>query len=254
MDPVSLQNSPQVVFARMQAIRDNLFRDCRRMRTPNFTAIGNNDLARLFRLYDEHFFNGWLAQTLLEKADAPLGFRLSSTMTSAGGKTIRSIFRSPAVRPKVSYEIAIASRLLFMTFGDIDRPVIVCGLPCASRLDALQRIMEHEILHLTELLTWNKSSCKGRRFLAMARRIFGHTKATHDLVTPRERAAVRHGIKPGDLVQFDFDGLRLLGRINRITQRATVLVEAGDGIRYSDGRKYKKFYVPLPELTAVAAR
>ena len=98
-----------------------------------------------------------------------------------------------------------------MTFGDIDRPVIVCGLSCADRLDALQRIMEHEIIHLFELLSWGRSSCSARRFREMANRTFGHNGVTHDLVTPRERAAVQHGIRVGNLVEFKLEGLRRVG-------------------------------------------
>jgi hypothetical protein len=181
-------------------------------------------------------------------AESPLTFRLSSTMTRAGGKTIRTVIPQNGAKPKVFYEIALASRMLFMTFGDIDRPVAVCGFVCNNRLDAMQRIMEHEIIHLYELLVWGKSSCSGKRFQDLANRIFGHTGTKHELVTPRERAAVTHGIRTGDIVEFQFQGVRHVGRVNRIHHRATVLVEAVDGTRYTDGKRYKKFYVPLPWL------
>jgi hypothetical protein len=230
------------------AISDALLRESRRLREPNFTVIGADDLHRLFRLYDERFFNSRLAQAVLVATGSPLTFRLSSTMTRAGGKTIRTMIPQESGRPKVLYEIAIASRMLFMTFGDIDRPVVVCGLVCNHRLDALQRIMEHEIIHLFELLKWGKSSCSANRFRGLANRIFGHTGTKHELVTPRERAAVTHGIRTGDVVEFQLEGVRHIGRVNRIHHRATVLVEAGDGTRYTDGKRYKKFYVPLPWL------
>jgi hypothetical protein len=247
-----LRNSSETVAAKTASIYDAMLRESRRLRQPNFTVIGPDDLFCLFRLYDEQFFDGWLARTVIDKTNAPLTFRLSSTMTRAGGKTIRTQIPQTTGNPKVFYEIAIASRMLFMTFGDIDRPVVVCGLRCDSRLHALQRIMEHEMIHLFELLTWGKSSCSVRRFQGMANRTFGHTKSTHDLVTPRERAAVQHGISVGELVTFEFEGVRYVGRVNRIHQRATVLVEAGDGISYSDGKRYKKFYVPPAGLRLVA--
>jgi len=85
-----------------------------------------------------------------------------------------------------------------MTFGDIERPVEVCGLPCVDRLAALQRIMEHEIIHLAEFLTWGKSSCGKTRFKQMAKGIFSHAGTKHDLVTPHERASVRQGISDSD--------------------------------------------------------
>jgi len=137
-----------------------------------------------------------------------------------------------------------------MTFGDIDRPVIVCGVVCRDRLEALQRIMEHEIVHLVEVLLWGKSNCAMDSFKALAGRIFGHTQSAHGLVTPRERAAVELGIKVGDWVQFEFEGVRYVGRVNRIHRRATVLVPSDHGMPYSDGKIYEKFYIPLEMLTS----
>ena len=52
-------------------------------------------------------------------------------------------------------------------------------------------------------------------------------------------------IKPGDRVVFSLKGTRYAGLVTRITKRATVLVEDKQGTRYSDGRSYTKFYVPL---------
>jgi len=56
------------------------------------------------------------------------------------------------------------------------------------------------------------------------------------------------GIRVGSRVRFEFEGQQLEGRVNRITQRATVLVEHTEGARYSDGRRYRKYYVPLGSL------
>jgi hypothetical protein len=40
--------------------------------------------------------------------------------------------------------------------------------------------------------------------------------------------------------------------VNRVTKRATVLVEDARGVRYSDGRRYAKFYVPVGMLERCA--
>jgi hypothetical protein len=251
VDPLTIHNPPGFITAKTTAIYRTMLGQSSQMREGNFTVIGTDDLARLFRLYDDQFYGGWLTATVAARAAGPLIFRLSSTMTRAGGKTIRHHRNSPDGKPHDHYEIAVACRLLFMTFGDIQRPVVVCGLPCTDRLHALQRITEHEIIHLTELLVWGKSSCAAPRFKTLVQNIFGHPSTKHDLVTPRERAVVQHGVKVGDTVEFDFEGVRHVGRINRIHHRATVLVEASDGLRYSDGKTYKKFYVPLPMLRIV---
>ena len=44
-----------------------------------------------------------------------------------------------------------------------------------ERHDALQRIVEHETVHLVEQLRWRDTNCSGSRFQAIARRLFGHT-------------------------------------------------------------------------------
>ncbi len=212
----------------------------------NFTRIAASDLRLLFELYDRRVFSGALARAL--EGGRQLGFRVSARMTRAGGKT----YHRPAAGPgRPPYEIAISSHLLFTNFDEPGRAVEVNGLPCRDRLDALQRIFEHELVHLVELLTTGTSSCRAGPFRALARRIFRHRDVTHGLETPRERALAEHGLGVGDRVAFPFRGARLEGRINRITKRATVLVEDPDGVPYTDGRRYRKYYVPLERLERI---
>jgi hypothetical protein len=137
--------------------------------------------------------------------------------------------------------------MLFDGFGKIDRRISVCGLDCKNRLEALQRIFEHEVVHLAEQLCWETSDCAVARFQGIAKRFFLHRAHTHDLVTRPELAAAS-GIRLGSRVVFVFEGRRLTGRVNRITKRATVLVEDPDGQKYSDGLGYKTYYVPIARL------
>ena len=248
MDLLAIQNSSEAIAARRAGIRAALLQSSRDIQCGDFERIGVSDLASLFDMYDREFFGGWLAQALRERAQAPLAFRLSTTMTRAGGRTSRYRRRDRAGGARTHYEIAVASRMLLMTFRDVKRDVVVGGLACMDRLDALQRILEHEILHLAEMLVWDESSCSGPRFKKLARDIFGHTDKSHCLVTAREHAAVTHGIRVGGAVEFDLDGRRWVGRVNRVHRRATVLVEDAKGRAYTDGRNYLKFYVPLDRL------
>jgi hypothetical protein len=103
-------------------------------------------------------------------------------------------------------------------------------------------------VHLLELLVFNSSSCSVSRFHSLASSLFGHREYTHRLITPHERALKRFGIRRGDRVSFQAQGARLFGIVNRITKRATVLVEDERGARYTDGKRYARFYVPLPML------
>jgi hypothetical protein len=210
---------------------------------PNFSRIDPTDLELLFTEYDKAFFSGQITKTL---GSTPLTFGLSRRMTSSGGKTACLTDRTNGQR---RYEISVSTTILFGCFGEDDhRPITASGILCRNRLEALQRAMEHEMVHLVEMLLWDKSSCSQARFHGITRRLFGHTENKHRLITPRERAMVKFGITPGTAVRFTLDGVQHEGVVNRITRRATVLVPDGRGAQYADGKRYAKFYVPVSLL------
>jgi hypothetical protein len=242
---------PAAVAERTRAIYEKVLSESRWLRTGNFTAIAVDDLERLFGLYDGAFFEGQLMRLVAAEAEGRLGFRLSKRMTKVGGTTTRHerLVRRPGPpRKRLAYEIAISTTLLFQTFGDIRRTIRVNGVECSDRLEALQRVFEHELLHLLEMLVWGDSSCSAENYKRLAARIFAHTDVTHQLVTQRERALANYQILLGDRVVFEYEGHHHAGIVNRITRRATVLVEDAHGAPYSDGRRYRKFYIPLAML------
>ncbi|WP_240911289.1 SprT-like family protein [Paludisphaera soli] len=250
----SLLYAPAEARDRSRRIYAAVLDESPRIREGNFETIGADDLERLFHLYDAAFFRGSLSEMLQEDRAYPMAFRLSRRLTRAAGQTIRlvrRVRRGPTVVEQAEYEISVSTTLLFNTFHEVDREVVVGGLACADRLEALQRIFEHELLHLAEFLGWGRSSCSAENFHALSRRIFAHEGVRHDLVTPREQAAAAFGVRVGDAVEFDMEGARLLGRVNRITRRATVLVEDPAGVLFTDGRRYQTFYVPLSLLRRV---
>lgn len=225
-------------------IHSAVLRDSSGLDSSDYSLINKRDLSLLFEHYDRTFFDCRLGRAVGRDS---LFFRISGRMTRAGGKTIRRRYRFSPVRPE-SFEIVVSSHLLLQTFHDVNRPVSVSGIICLDRLQALQRIFEHELIHLCELLVWSCSNCSAARFRELSKRLFGHLESTHDLVTSHERAAVKYDIRVGDRVGFRMDGKRHAGFVNRISKRATVLVENRRGELYSDGRKYMKFYVPVPQL------
>ncbi|MFN0056362.1 MAG: hypothetical protein ACKV0T_29810 [Planctomycetales bacterium] len=237
---------PEQIPDRQQRIHATVLAESRFMKQANFETFHVNDLERAFDLYDALFFERGIRPCL---GDSPLRFAISSRMTSAGGKTVRYRPRLPSAPPQ--YEIAVSSTLLFQSFSDVERTIVVNGHECHDRLQALLRILEHEMVHLIELLLWNDSSCRGARFHALAHKWFGHTAHHHQLVTPRERAAACFGVRPGSKVRFRCDGAEYQGVVNRVTKRATVLVESATGQPYSDGKRYLRFYVPLKLLERV---
>jgi hypothetical protein len=243
----SLHYPPETVAEKTRTIYETIRHASPNLHSGNFTTISGADLARLFDLYDSAFYGGAISAALRQRGSG-LSFRVAPRMTRAGGKTFSRRRPPGGGRERTDYEIAVSSTLLFQSFEAPDRVIRINGQVCADRLESLQRVMEHELLHLVELLIWGKSSCAAERFKVLALGTFAHTEVTHDLVTQHERARAKFGLRVGDLVTFEFEGVRRTGRLNRITRRATVLVEAPKGAPYSDGKRYMKFYVPLTML------
>jgi hypothetical protein len=243
-----LEHSPASpdVRQRQRAIFDTTLRLSRCMDGPNFTRVGADDLQRMAFLYDDFFFQSQLIGSARKEG---IRFGWSSRMTKNAGKTVTHYSNGRAGSRR--FEIILSSTLLFQTFDDVERPVEVTGLVCKNRLEAMQRIVEHELVHLAEMLVWNNSSCSRRRFHGVASRFFGHREHKHDLITQAERAASKFRLKPGSRVQFAFEGRILVGTLNRITRRATVLVQDAKGERFNDGKKYRRYYVPLESLKPV---
>ena len=242
---LSKSPDPAWVLESTFAIQQKLLATSQHIRTANFRSIHTRDLAALFALYDQHFFEDRCRQSL---AGRKLNFRLAPRMTSNAGTTTRFTNR---LTGEVWFEISIASSLLFDGFGDNDhRGITACGVECETRLDALQRVFEHESVHLIEHLCWGESNCSEARFQTIASTWFLHKSHTHALITRRERAAAS-GLHPGARVTFSFEGRSFTGVVNRVTKRATVLVEDPAGLRYSDGKSYVKYYMPLSALELI---
>jgi hypothetical protein len=247
----ALENPPSPAEIRTQVaeIHADVVRDSKWLDAANFTRFHPADLQRLFDEYDRRFFDGGCREALNGRR---LTFRISARLTSSAGTTTS---RKPRNGSAPSYEIAMSSTLLFQTFASDDhRPIQVNGLTCRDRLEAMQRVFEHELVHLIEMLVWDNSNCAAGRFQSIVARHFGHTDYRHRLITPREKAFVRFGIRPGGRVRFDFEGHTYTGVVNRVTRRATVLVPDPRGELYTDGIRYLKFYIPISQLQPIDAR
>ncbi len=214
---------------------------------PNFAKVGRDDLVRLIGMYDDRFFGGKILPAA--KAEG-LDFGLSSRMTRVAGKLVTH-YPEGTHEGRRRFELVLSTTLLFQTFEDPDQHVEVTGRRCRNRLEAMQRVAEHEFVHLVEMLIWNDGNCSEARFQSIAYRYFAHTDYRHALITQRERAFLKFNIRVGDMVQFRHDRKTLKGRVNRITRRATILVESRKGELFSDGHRYLRFYVPLEKLEKI---
>ncbi len=140
-----------------QTIGRRVLATSKAMETRNFHRVAKQDLESMAEAYDQQFFSG-LCLPLARSYG--LSFRLSSRMTRAGGKTTRTIFRGTRSKPsRTHYEIALSTSLLFQSFRKPGDSIRVCGHECHDRLTAMQRIVEHEMVHLCEMLAWIQSDC-----------------------------------------------------------------------------------------------
>ena len=235
------------ITSRQAAIHRETLLLSRLVDRPNFFRIETEDIARMVRLYDDYFFDGEIIPTAQAEG---LSFGLSSRMTRVAGKLVTHYTPGKRHGPR-KFELVLSSTLLFQTFEDVNRPVVVTGHKCPNRLEAMQRVTEHELVHLVEMLIWNHGNCNEARFQSIAKRYFAHSDYRHALITQRERALKKFNIRVGDQVRFSYDGQVISGRVNRITRRATILVANPKGEVFSDGLRYVRYYVPLEKLKKI---
>ncbi len=232
------------IRARERDIEQHILANSKLLRGVNFQELCSDDLRLIYQLYDESFFRSAISAELF-RTKSELNFRLSNRLTSAAAKT--TVFKHLR---KSRYEIAFSTTLLAGSFVAAGQAHWVAGRLCESRLQALQRLMEHELIHLVELLSFGNSSCGAKRFKTLSANLFQHECSHHRLLRPGERMRAELGLGVGDRVSFTYAGRQYFGRINRVTKRATILVPDGRGRPYADGGRYRKFHVPIERLIA----
>jgi hypothetical protein len=169
-------------------------------------------------------------------------------MIKTAGKTLcpRNIAR---MRPE---EVCVEIRIswdFFARYGLLEGTHKVCGIDTTSSAEALLLVFEHEVCHAYEFIRYFTSSCKGKRFRALALSMFGHKESYHKLPTNHQVASSKYGLQLGCKVSFLHSGQVMLGILYKVNKRATVMVKDKKG-SYTDkkGSKYSKYYVPLELL------
>ncbi len=169
----------------------------------------------------------------------------SKKMTRIAGKTIyKKSINSELL------EIRISSVILLNFYVNNERK-LVCGIEVKDPFEALQIILEHEICHAIEFISFGNSNCKNKRFKTLSASIFSHKGIYHGLPIIRTSNSCnkKNNFKVGDKVLFEFKNCIYNGIISNITKRATVMVQDNFG-SYIDkfGYKYNKWYVPIERL------
>jgi len=206
--------------------------------------ISTSDIKILFELYDNIFLNNLFKNNF----KGSFKFSLSKRMTKSAGFTFcpKNI---GILKPR---DVVIEFRIgvdFFFQYELLEGDKVVCGIKAKNNLEALQLVLEHEICHAIEFISFYKSSCRGEQFKTIANNIFGHTSSYHQLPTNKSLAKQMLGLSIGDKVSFVFKDQKLSGFIYRINKRATVMVKDKDG-QYADkqGNRYSKYYIPLEKL------
>ncbi len=196
-------------------------------------------LNQLLFLYDLHFFDKYLLKNTVISLD------VSRRMTRAAGLTRHHKHTN-------EFDLVFSVPLLLHTFNENKGKAFeVNGLACNNPMQALMRVMEHELVHILEFVLKGNSSCSKSDFRVIAYRLFAHTQTRHaisnDIVEIK-----KSDFKIGQKVNFEFEGKSYTGIINRITKRATVLIESSKGgFLMENGKRYLKYYVPLQLLKKV---
>ena len=225
-------------------IKNLLYDKSENIKSENFNKVSEKDLYILFDLYDEIFLEGWFKQNFKGK----IKFILSRQLTRAAGNTRTKKNIAQIQNDEMEFEVKISLNHL-SNFYKIDRVKYVGGIEANSVLDSLLLVFEHELCHVIEFIVMKKSSCNKKPFKDLIYNLFGHTESTHKLVGTNEVNIQEFGLKPGDSVKFLFKGKYIIGFIQKINKKATIMSPDKQG-NYIDklGKRYKKFYVPLDSL------
>lgn len=236
-----------IIDEKRNIIKNKLFEKSANIKQVDFTQISNSDLYLLYNLYDEIFLNSWFAENFKGK----ITFKLSKQLTRAAGNTTTKKHIEKIKPEEVEFQIKISLNHLF-NFDKIDRDKYVGGIQANSKLHSLMLVLEHEICHVIEFLICKKSSCKKEPFKKLIFNLFGQSESTHKLVTSREASFAEYGLVIGNKVTFEFQGKQIIGIINNINKRATVMSQNNKG-NYIDrnGQHYIKYYIPLNCLTKI---
>ena len=170
------------------------------------------DIDYLFKLYDNLYFDGELSKNF------NIIIRCSNKLTRSAGMVNFSKRRSEA---KISLSLA----LIFKSYQNNAQGFLVNGIFCNNPVEALMRVLEHEIVHLIEYVLYGKSNCNDPQFFKIAFDLFGHTENKHMLGIELKNYIDIKDLKKGDIVSFPYHGKIHTGSIINIKKNVTVAVD-----------------------------
>jgi len=166
---------------------------------PNLTTLNVNQLTRLFILYNTFYFNNSLPATKLVISDG---------LTVTAGKC-----KIDRTSQNCVYTITISRSIFTKLNLENNQGTKSGGLVCKSRLNCLQLVLEHEIIHLIaghyfpnrKQLDKKIYSSHGLLFKGLVYNYFGQTESTHQIGniiyddSDKQRTLTKDEIKAGTL-------------------------------------------------------
>ena len=181
----------------------------------------NKVLDDMFKYYDYYYF-GNMIQYALNKTEGQIKFEFSDKMTSTGGTCSRTGI--------CIYKIKISRKKLDEINTTNVNDMAVNGIIPRDKVDALQLIFEHELIHAVLSIFVNEISGHGQLFKDIARNLFGHTKTTHTIGTKNKQTAIfnKSNLKVGQQIAFMMKKEKIYGNILKLNpKRAKISTAKG---------------------------
>lgn len=191
-------------------------------------------LNQMFQLYDYYFFSN-LISFGLKKGNGKIDFDFSSRLTSTGGTCRRDGI--------CTYNIKLSSDRLNNIKPENISAIKINGIQPKDRVDGLQLIFEHELIHAVLSIFKDDLSGHNNLFKTIVLNLFGHTKITHG-ITDRVLSAshtsgnlgsnikkeklTKSDLHIGDRVYFIQNDIRNYGEIVKLNpKRAKINTASG---------------------------
>ncbi len=176
--------------------------------------IHTADLKKIFKIYDDVYFNGFIGKTIKDKG-YKFTLEMSGRLTSSAGNCFCS---SLSGKCNCEYKIKLSKKIfndvIFQTDDDKRK---ANGIICINRLDCLLLTFEHELVHLITYMFYNKGG-HDDLFKGIVKNLFGQTDIRHDLFQELE----------GDVPEMDYTKVRVgdyvtfIGRKRHTKERYTI--------------------------------
>lgn len=206
---------------RRKLISDSIFPQLK------YPVLINQHLEQLFSWYDYYFFNNMISYAL-KKSNGKIIFELSNRLTKTGGTYTRDgLF---------TYLIKISSYKLNQLTPQNISNVTAQGLHPKDRVEALQLIFEHELIHVIISIFTNEIESHGQLFKDLAFNLFGHTKITHGITDTalsqlnpdQKQMKNKDDFHLNQIVYFIYKDQKLAGKIIKLNRkRAKINTEKG---------------------------